>query len=319
MTDPSPFLSPGVQFAWDSTSLGYFKECPRKYYYTMIEGWRSGASSSNVHFEFGGLYHSMLELYDHERANGFSHDTAQRTMLLTVLMKTWQHDLDSESMPIPGTGKPVDWSHNLKTRENLIRSLVWYTEHFVDDPAKTVILDNGKPAVELSFRFDAGDGILLCGHLDRVVEWNGSNFVMDRKTTTSTISSYYFNQYTPDNQMSLYSMAGRIILNSPVRGVILDAVQIAVGFTRFERGMVYRTDEQLEEWLRDAKTYIHRAQDMGEASQIDGSAAFPMNDKSCHQYGGCPFRDICGSDPRVRQTFLESNFRRDPWNPLRVR
>jgi hypothetical protein len=285
----------------------------------MIEGWRSGASSSNVHFEFGGLYHSGLELYDHHRANGMDHDEAQRKMLHWVLQATWNYDLDSESMPIFGTGKAVEWGHNLKNRENLVRSLVWYTEHFLDDPARTVILDNGKPAVELSFRFDAGEGILLCGHLDRVVEWNGSNFVMDRKTTTSTISSYYFNQYTPDNQMSLYSMAGRIILNSPVRGVILDAVQIAVGFTRFERGMVYRTDEQLEEWLRDAKHYIHRAQDMGEASQIDGPSAFPMNDKACHNYGGCTFRDICGSDPRVRQTFLESNFRRDPWNPLKVR
>lgn len=303
----NPFSSPGVQHSWDSTSLGYFKSCPRLYYYTMIEGWRSGASSSNVHFEFGGLYHSGLERYDHSRAVGMTHDEAQRDMLHWVLKETW---ID---------GKPVEWGHNLKNRENLVRSLIWYTEHFLDDPAKTVILDNGKPAVELSFRFDAGDGILLCGHLDRVVEWNGSNFVMDRKTTTSTISSYYFNQYTPDNQMSLYSMAGRIILNSPVRGVILDAVQIAVGFTRFERGMVYRTDEQLEEWLRDAKHYIRQAQEMGEASQLDGAAAFPMQDKACHNYGGCPFRDICGSDPRVRQTFLESNFRRDPWNPLKVR
>jgi len=316
--EQSPFSSPGVQFAWDSTSLGYFKECPRKYYYTMIEGWRGGGSS--VHLEFGGLYHSGLELYDHRRAEGATHDRAQFDMVRWALAATWVGEAVTEhGEVIPA--HPLDWGHNLKNRFNLIRSLVWYTEQFRDDPAQTVILNNGKPAVELSFRFDAGDGILLCGHLDRVVEWNGSKFVMDRKTTTSTISSYYFNNYTPDNQMTLYTLAGRVILNSPVRGVIIDAAQIAVGFTRFERGMVYRTDEQLEEWLSQTKTYIQTAQRMGSIAVVDGKgeAAFPMNDKACHNYGGCPFRDICGSDPRVRQTFLESNFRRDPWNPLKTR
>jgi hypothetical protein len=308
--EQSPFSSPGVQFAWDSTSLGYFKECPRKYYYTMIEGWRGGGSS--VHLEFGGLYHSGLELYDHQCADGKSHTDAQRAMVRWALESTWER-------PEEGPGNPVDWGHNLKTRANLVRSLVWYTEHFRDDPAKTVILDNGKPAVELSFRFDAGDGILLCGHLDRVVEWNGSKFVMDRKTTTSTISSYYFDNYTPDNQMSLYTLAGRVILDSPVRGVIIDAVQIAVGFTRFERGMAYRTDDQLEEWLAATKDYIVEAQMRGDESTRVGESAFPMNDKACHNYGGCPFRSICGADPRVRSTFLESNFKRNPWNPLRTR
>ena len=36
----SPYL-PGtnIQFAWDSTSLGLLKTCPRLYYYTIIEGY----------------------------------------------------------------------------------------------------------------------------------------------------------------------------------------------------------------------------------------------------------------------------------------
>jgi hypothetical protein len=72
---PSPFV-PGthLQYAWDSTSLGYLKECPRKYYYTIVEGWRGKGSS--VHLEFGGLYHSALEGYDKMRATGESHENA---------------------------------------------------------------------------------------------------------------------------------------------------------------------------------------------------------------------------------------------------
>ena len=50
MTD-SPFL-PGtkIQYAWDSTSLGWLKTCPSLYFYHMIEGWRMK----------GGRYHKGL-------------------------------------------------------------------------------------------------------------------------------------------------------------------------------------------------------------------------------------------------------------------
>lgn len=292
----SPFhTGTQIQYAWDSTSLGWLKECPRKYYYSMIRGLRS--KGQNIHFEFGILYHSALESYDKLRCQSLSHETAQRLVVRELLQATY--------------GWPYD--HNLKTRENLVRSVVWYLEQFGDDdPARTVVLKNGKPAVELSFRLQVDDDLVLCGHLDRVVEFQGQNFVMDRKTSTSTISSYYFDQYSPDNQMSLYTFASSVIYQNPIRGVIIDAAQIAVGFTRFERGMVYRTESQLQEWLLDARYHISNAQRYAEAKY------WPTNDKSCHHYGGCPFRGICSMDPRVRESFLD-NYESNPWNPLKAR
>ena len=42
----SPFLpATHIQYAWDSTSLGYLKTCPRLYQYIMIEGWQSQIES----------------------------------------------------------------------------------------------------------------------------------------------------------------------------------------------------------------------------------------------------------------------------------
>jgi hypothetical protein len=306
---PSPFI-PGtsLQYAWDSTSLGYLKECPRKYYYTIVEGWRQKGSS--VHLEFGGLYHSALERYDDHRAHGQDHESALHDVVTAALNESW----------------PWPHDHNTKTRFNLIRSIVWYLDQFVEDAAKTVILANGKPAVELSFRFElsrwpseswqsleSDQPYLLCGHLDRLVEFSGGTYVMDRKTTGSTLGGYYFDGYNPDNQMSLYSIAGRLVYNTPVRGVIIDAAQVAVGFTRFDRGFSHRTEAQLEEWMKDLGFYL----DQAERFARDGY--WPMNDRSCHNYGGCPFRKVCSKDPAVRQTFLESDFERRPWNPLEVR
>ena len=136
---------------------------------------------------------------------------------------------------------------------------------------------------------------------------------MDRKTSSTTIGSYYFDQYDPDNQMSLYTLATKVIYQTPVRGVIIDAAQIAVGFTRFSRGFTFRTESQINEWLDNTRQWLRLAEAFAQAD------FWPMNDKSCHQYGGCVFRSICSKAPEVRQKFLESNFVRRPWNPLESR
>lgn len=289
----SPFDN-GYQVAWDSTSLGWYKQCPRYYYYTMIEGYRSKQES--VHLTFGIHFHSALETYDNAVATGDSHDAALRRAVRRTLTDSsgWESD-------------------HVKNRYTLIRTVVHYLDHFRDHPAKTIILSNGAPAVELSFRFDIGDGLMLCGHLDKMVSFQGDNYVIDRKTTSSTVGPYYFDKYSPDNQFSLYTLAGRVIYNVPLSGVILDAVQIAVGFSRFERGLVHRSEATLNEWLRDARFWIAQAHKNTEANY------YPQNDKACHNYGGCVFRGICSKDPRVRQTFLEAGFEKKPWNPLEVR
>lgn len=326
----SPFL-PGttIQFAWDSTSLGWLKECPRKYQYSMVEQWRT--KSDSVHLDFGAWYHSALEHYDKDRAQGMTHEEALHNTIKSAMEWTWVGPvLDEEGVLLKEAG-PWTPDHSNKTRETLIRSIIWYIEQFKDDPAQTVILDNGKPAVELSFKMELDWGpdtskelpgddrdlfkqpYVLCGHLDRVVNFAGGTYVMDRKTSSSTIGSNYFDQYDPDNQMSLYTLAAKVIYQTPVKGVIIDAVQIAVGFSRFSRGFTYRTEAQLEEWLLDLKHWFHLAE------QYSVENYWPMNDKSCHKYGGCPFRRICSKSPEVRSKFLESDFHKKQWNPLEPR
>ena len=301
-TAPSPFL-PGtnVQFAWDSTSLGWLKQCPRLYYYSMIEGWHT--KGTGVHLKFGQHYHGALEMYDKVRQLGKNHELALRDVLLWLLHATWED------------GKPWDSGHNQKTRETLVRSVIWYLDTFKDDPAQTLILANGSPAVELSFRMelDWGPPYILCGHLDRVVEFGGQKYVMDRKTTGSSPTPHYFDGFAPDNQMSIYTLAARVQFATPVAGVIIDAAQIAVGFTRFQRGFTYRTEAALNEWLADAKIWFAQAEGFAQANY------WPMNDKACGLFGGCTFRKICSKSPDVRQTFLESDFERRAWNPLETR
>jgi len=306
MTALLSFDADGLQFAWDSTSLSSFEKCPRYYQFKHIEGWASPLLS--VHLRFGAAYATALEHYFKHLALGDSRDEAIRKIIHEALISTWDYPVSGEP------GQPWDSMHNTKTRETLIRSIVWYLDHFEDDPTSTVILSDSRPAVEYSFKLPLDDGIILCGHLDRLVEYSGGNYIMDQKTTGTTISSRYFADFTPDIQMSTYTYAGKIIFNLPVSGVIVDAAQIAVGFTRFERGFIHRSPGLLNDWYDTSMATIERAR------AATRENFFPMNRTACGNYGGCEFRKVCSHSPEHRNNFLEADFTRKPrWDPLASR
>lgn len=300
---------PNLQFAWDSTSLGALKTCPQLYKYSIIDGYST--RSENVHFVFGIAVHSALEEYDRSRAKGKDHDTAVYDAMRRALKDTWDFT----------KGRPWNSPDPNKNRLTLIRSIVWYLEQFENDPARTIILANGKPAVELSFRFDAeidshvsADTYLLCGHLDKMVELDEKIWVLDRKTSKQQLGDKYFDKYSPDNQMSLYDIAGNLIYQDrPIAGIIIDAMQVGVTFTRFQRGRVYRSKTMKDEWLKDLTYYLRQA----EQYAIDDY--YPKNDKSCQQYGGCPFRLVCAASPESRPNLLNGLFTRRTWDPLITR
>jgi hypothetical protein len=317
---PSPFLEgTKIQYAVDSTSLEALKKCPRYYQYTMIDNWQLRGDA--IHLRWGQEFHHAIEDYEHSRATGISHDDSVFDTIRALVgrIEGWE--------PAPRTK-----SEELKSKENLLRTVVWYLDHYENDAAETVILANGKPAVELSFAFELEFGpgydptnsdwrpksdqpYLLCGHLDKVVRFSGDLFVMDHKTTTSTPGAYFFDGFNPHNQMTVYTIASQTIMKSPIKGVIIDAVQIAIGFSRPVRGITYRTNDQLEEWLADTQRWLRAAEGYAEED------FWPMNDTACGMYGGCRFREVCSKSPSVRQRWLESNFTQENerWNPLKPR
>lgn len=326
----SPFL-PGtkIQFAWDSTSLGYLKTCPRLYQYVMVDGW--GHAEESIHLRFGMEYHQALQDYDMHLAAGFDHEAAIRKVVHETLSRTWDRSLG------PWTPDPALKAASYKNRSTLIRSIIYYLDKFHGDPAQTYILEGGKPAVELSFRFELGWGpqrtlhpdgtpadmlghpqpYLLCGHLDRVVTYQESLFVMDHKTTTTTPGQYFFDQFEPSNQMTLYSLAGQVVVNAPIRGVIISAAQLLVNDTRFQRGFTFRTPDQLSEWTEDLRHWLLLAEHYATIGY------WPQNDTACDKFGGCRFRKICSKSPQVREQYLKSHFTKLPedqrWNPLKPR
>lgn len=331
----SPFLpNSNIQIAWDSTSLDLLKTCPRKYQYVMLEGWST--KGDNLHLRFGGEFHAALHNYDRMIAQGIDHEEALRETIHALLITS----VDFTVQPDPDRSRdPAKY----KNRDSLIRTVVHYLDERQHDPLKTVVLPDGRPAVELSFRFSLDFGpdprlpyvdelgpaaemvkaayttefYMLCGHLDRVAEdANGDKYVEDHKTTTSTPGSYYFDQYEPSNQMSLYSLAGEVVLEAPIRGVAINAVQLLLEppYARFVRGFTFRNRDQLVEWQQDLAYWLKLAEFFAESNY------WPQNDTACTKYGGCPFQRVCSKAPPVREIYLKSDFIQLPpeerWNPL---
>ena len=313
MKKPLAFDENNVQFAWDQTSIKLAEECFYKYKLIMLVGWRS--RGGNAHLIFGGVYASALEHFHKYRAEAIDFDQALINVVREALIATWIYDRDKDGNIIQDSGEPWQSDHNTKTRENLIRTIVWYFEQFKDDPCQTVILSNGKPAVEHSFQLPVDDGIIFTGHLDRLVTYGDNTLIQDQKTTVTTITPRYFLSYNPDSQIAgMYPFAGRAIFKLPIKGVMIDAAQIAVGFSRFERGFIFTDEPSLNEWYDDTMELIKRVQ------QATRDNHFPRNRSSCNKYAGCQFRNVCAHSPVVREQFLKADFEQGQrWDPLEAR
>lgn len=295
---------PTLQLGWDSTSLKALLHCPRHYQYSIIEGW--APRGENVHLKFGIIYHGATERYDHAKAQGLPHAEAMRMALKYVLTETWESALD----------RPWISDDPNKNRLTLIRTVIWYLDQFGEaDPLRTIILASGKPAVELSFQLQldysshiSGEPFVWCGHLDRLAQAQEEYiYIVDKKTTKHTLDDSYFDQFTPDPQFSGYVFSGHIVYELPIRGIICDAAQVAVGFSRFERRPIARSQDQLDEWHRGLGYWLTAAQQHARAN------FWPMNDNACFR---CDFRKVCSKPESVRKDWLKANFVKREWDPM---
>ena len=134
-----------MQYAWDSTTLGALKTCPRLYQYLYLDGW--APKDDSIHLRFGIEYHKALEEYDAHKLAGSSHEDAVCDTVRSLLSRTRDWDVDTSHRP-----------GNYKNPRSVVQLVIDYLDHYKDDPATTVILENGKPATELSFRFELDFG-----------------------------------------------------------------------------------------------------------------------------------------------------------------
>lgn len=312
--------TPGLQLAWDATSLSE-TSCWRKYQYSTVRGYRKAKkpgnpSSSRAHIEWGGWFQSVIEVFEKARIKGKTVEQAMFEGLRYLVKATWDEKAN----------KPWESDIPQKTRATLILAFVWYCDEQSDvGGVQPYAFADGSAATEVSFRIPiplkskAGEQFLLCGHIDSWCtlgdrrEKNVELFVRERKTTAKTIGAYYFTSYAPNVQLDTYDLAVWLLYPElKFTGVMLEAIQVGVNFARVVRKDFRWTQARREEWLHEVMDKITQA----EFNALHND--WPMDRTVCNLHGGCPFRNVCKADPSQRERILTQtdDYIHQPWDPL---
>lgn len=300
---------PLLQTYIDSSSLGDFKLCPRRYYYSIVYGFQP--ASENVHLTFGIRLHEAVEKYWTLRLRQqMNHHNALVEVVKFTLEALWDKQ------------RKRYWhsDHSAFAQKNpytLIRTIVWYLDMYQNDPIQTLSL-SGRLAVEMPFKLSSGyrsvstgEEFTLCGRMDRLGELNNVNYIVDVKTTGRTLTKDFYTRFTPHNQFTIYTIAAKALYGVDAAGVLVDAVQVVQSFSKFDRDVVNRTDLELQQWQDDLGYHLRNLEYC--AFHDD----WPMNDSACDMYGGCPFRSVCSQRSENSKAFeLRTQYKRRVWDPV---
>lgn len=322
---------PDLRLAWDATCLAAFMKDPLVYFWTYVRGHQSISKPRAM--LWGTLWHEAIAEYRKQSdwAGGEGWTTTPINLEDPALHKAIRFTIkraDELNLMDSPCRREDENRRNVYT---LVRSLIWYATKYRTDWLAPVVDTDGSLMIEKHFVVPMGlksratfvdrsvypaitapeEDYYLCGSLDEIAQdEDGDQFVLERKSTTSTVASYYFDQHDPSVQMWTYDLIGsKIMPMSPLRGVVVEACQTAVGFTRFERHEITRTPEQRKHWLETIHYWVKQAE------QCALSGYWPMNPAS--QTFKSTARDIQRRSPSSWPGLLKTDFEEQPlWNPL---
>jgi hypothetical protein len=285
-----------------------------------------------------------------------------------------------------------------RTKETLVRSVVWYCDEYEHDPMRTAMLPSGMPAVELSFMlpvFDIEVGptdelpeldiaeiadwvrattkeedwwsfsqvteclrqgrklfgklvdsdnpdnipeewlssfytitVHYSGHIDRVVHFHDEVYVVDYKTSKYALTAEWARSFDLSTQFEGYFVAAHILASQPnsvfpqpPSGVVIDALQLGVNFTRFARFPIRYSESVANEFLANFEALVRT-----KAEPASRLGLWPREAESeCNAYrradgsGGCEFRRVCKAPPSDRARQLRQDFVKSTWDPTQSR
>jgi len=154
--------------------------------------------------------------------------------------------------------------------------------------------------IEAAGTVEIGEGtdVFLRFRIDNLVAWERMVWLVDYKTMAK-LDPRELLKYEMDLQVTAYTYAASKVLKTRVAGMIVDAL-VKTKIPQFERETFVRTDEELDEFVRDFVLYAREIESAGSAVEH-----FPKNPKECFRYGTCPYRELCLRDTEVRRAIYD--------------
>jgi len=304
----------------DATKIKCFMECPRKYFFEYVLGWRN--AGVNIHLIFGAAWHEALA---HMYTTGFQKENVQEAYhnhFLPYFRKFI--DQEDEEMYLP------------KVPRRAYLALAYYASMrkiFMQD--YEVVYHSGKPMVEIGGTVTLSDEHNISFKMDTVVKSSHGISSLEHKTGSSTWN--WGLQWYLSMQVGTYSH----VLNcmyppDQVRGVVIDGTffkktkdnpktDAKDPFRHFDfmEVPVYLSNSAMNQWLNTVIYWLDMIQKnfdyLARCSDSDPIlSSFPMNSTGCSNWSGCQYHDICRAwaNPLQYVDQCPIGFQIDFWNPL---
>jgi len=306
----------------DATKIKCLMECPRKYFYNYVLGWRS--AGTNIHLIFGSAWHEALE---HLYTKGFE-QTQIKEAYHDHFLPSYRSFIDEDDDEIYMPKVPRRAYLALAYYANMRKDLMQDYE---------VVSHNGQPMVEIGGTVNLNNDLELSFKMDTIVRNRHGIVSLEHKTGSSTWN--WSLQWYLSMQVGTYSHVLNCLYPSEdVRGVIVDGTffkktkdnpktdaKDPLRHFDFMEVPVYLTPNAMNQWLNTAiywleflkKEFIWLSEDTPSESVMQ---AFPMNTTGCSNWFGCPYHDLCRawSNPLQHIEQIPIGFEVDFWNPLLV-
>lgn len=293
----------------DSTATKVYKECPKKYFLSIILGFNS--PDKFIVFTWGSAYHKFREVleklygfganapatYDADKAHEAFIGAAQKGL------EYWRkHGEDQET----GT----KWA--FMTAERLILSFKRAFEHWKIEKSRGQI---EVVAVEEPFNIQLENGVRTSGRFDQIIRWNGKLWDRDFKTTSKD-SSFYARQLEPNDQFTRYTLAIEYLAGEPGQGVVAELLYNNNATRNKTHGpdifplTTSRTRSQLKTFENELGVISKK---MSISRELD---VWEKHENAC---AFCPFHSVC-TEPteEAEMAKLEQHFIVRPWDNQRV-
>lgn len=160
--------------------------------------------------------------------------------------------------------------------------------------------------IEVPFQLTFPNGTMCVGIIDAIYRAEHGIDVIDTKTSSGSLTEWFWKNYQNSFPLSCYYHAAEEILGS-CNSVIIDAISIKTPHLpeSYARRGFTRSTKQMEEFIN---TWLQITDQITEMVKKGGEEIlFYQNNTSCGDYGGCSFLNLCnyGWVTGVREKYEE--------------
>lgn len=277
----------------DNSYKETFHQCPRKYYFKKFLHLAPEKGSNAL--RYGSTYHAMKEGFlNYVIENGWDHLSLGIAQGMEYGKKTWD-----------ALTKEQEFIDDYRTFENCGDAFVESIQMYIADKNTTKVLQ-AESIFECPISISPKEkeiyphiyDVIFTGKMDAQVELSGIPWIVEFKTTGQNLQTQSERLYR-SSQLIGYSYVGKYHLGFPTMGVLVDFHQI---YSRRKKdgsyGKITMNFDRVPQIFAAADLLDWRGSFLYTANAIEhctNTGYFPPEFGSCHNYGRCPFLDICES------------------------